>query len=120
MSTRLKLGRFPDTLEQVTPAFQGLATGEMSIQHGARASPHLISFSAVRGQSKDQVDQGIGISRRDDVAALVLLDQSCDLAVVVADGDHGPAGGGNAIDLARNNEAFDLGQERNPMDIRNA
>jgi len=56
----------------------------MGIQHGARASPHLISYSAVRRQSKDQVDQGIGISGCNAAAALVLLDQPCDLAVVVA------------------------------------
>jgi hypothetical protein len=49
-----------------------------------RASPHLISYSAVGGQSKDQVGQGIGMSGFNDAAALVLLDQPCDLAVVVA------------------------------------
>jgi len=34
------LPRLPDTLEQVAPAFQDLATGEMSIQHWrARVAP---------------------------------------------------------------------------------
>ena len=47
-------------------------------------------------------------------------DKTRDFALRRGDGDDRPAGGGDAVELARHNEAFELGLQRNQVDVGNA
>src|SRR6516162_7083037 len=69
-------------------------------------------------QPREQVREGSGISGLDDKSALVTRDQRCELPSVGGDDDHGPGHRGNAVELARNDEPFEFGLERYPVQVR--
>jgi hypothetical protein len=90
---------------------------KVGFKHRSSVSSHLSSQCNIRGKLKDQIDQCSDVSGFNNAAAPVLLDYPGDLAVVGADGDHRPASGGNSIDFAGNDQAFDFWLQRNPMDV---
>ena len=60
------------------------------------------------------------MTRLDDKTAVVLLYEPRDLTIAGRDRDARSAGGGNTVELARHDHAFDRGLERNPMDVGDA
>ena len=69
-------------------------------------------------QAREQVREGTGVSGFDDKAAFVPRNQRCEFPSAGGDDDHGPGHRGNAVELARNDEPFEFGLERYPVQVR--
>jgi len=106
--------------EHVPPAFERLPAGEMNVQHGPCARPHGGEAVVISGQCGERGGEPVGVARHDREAAVVPRDQLGDLSVGRSDGDDRPAGGRDAVEFARNDEAFEVGPQRDPVYVGDA
>ena len=107
-------------LEQAPPALESAPARKMSIEHGAGMMPHFGKAAGIRAKAAQRVGKKLALAGRDDHPAIMPPDKARDFAVARGDRDDRSAGGGDPVELARHDQAFELGPQRNQMDVGNA
>src|SRR5271169_1584606 len=97
-----------------------MPTGEMSFEHGAGAPAHFGRAAGGCAKIAQRVGKKLTLARLYDSPAIMPLDEPCDFPVARGDRDDRSAGGSDPIELAWHDQAFELGPQRNQMDVRNA
>ncbi len=116
---RARYGRHSlDAVQQPAPSIEGLPAREASLQHRAGVLAHGRDAFGVRGQQHEGLGKRVGVAGLDDKAAGVLLHQARDFSILRGDRDDRTTGGRNAVKLARDDKAFELGPQRYLMYVR--
>src|SRR5262245_33681094 len=96
-----------------------MAKRVIRIECRARPPAHRLAFVGRIAQAHDPIRKGSAIPRRDSDPTLVATQQSRDPSILVANHDGGPAGGKDSVNLARHDQALELRQEREPVNVGN-
>src|SRR6266700_5395268 len=94
--------------------------GKVSIEHGAGAAPHFGESAGICAEKAQPLSKQFALAGLDDNPAIMLPDKTRNLAVARGDCNDRSAGGGDPVELARHDQAFEFRLERNQMDVRNA
>jgi hypothetical protein len=109
-----------DSFEEAVPPFESLSPAKMLVEHRAGANSHMRNTIRVGREAEERIAESLSATRLDNDSALMPPDEACDFAILRSDRDHWAARSSDAIELARNDEAFELGLERDPVQICHA
>src|SRR5262245_48889944 len=98
------------------PYRNGLIEGDLKSLSGAH--PHPLACSRVCSQIDDRLRQPGAVAQGNGAAALMTTHEARDLPIRVADKNCRPAGGSDAIELARHDQPFELGTQRDEVHVR--
>src|SRR5438270_481948 len=76
-----------DFLNQAAPAFESMPPGEVSIEHGASATPHFGKAASIRAEAAQRIGKKLALAGLDDNPAIMLPDKTRNLAVARGDCD---------------------------------
>ena len=107
-----------DILQQGLPALDGNRSVEIVLECPSGARAHLAAVRAVGGQHLNGSCQRRAVARSNDVPARMLPHEAGDLAVLIADEDGRPSRRANAVELARDDQAFELWSQADEMHVR--
>src|SRR5260370_12701995 len=111
--------RSSDCLEEALPAGKSVAARKITIEHRAGAAPHFGNTVGICAEAAQGVGQELALAGFHDDPAIMPPNKSRDFAIARGDCDDRSAGCGDPIELARHDQALQLGPQRNQMNVGN-